>query len=209
MFIGVAILQQFRDQLLTHDFNQAMLFFSELPSVNVELCITQAIQAVKITPPSLLIHLQDVLMGHGVSPMDIDAAKRFSFLNNKKGIIGGVSVLDFIEMQPYCAVFDTRPAALFDGGHIPGSIHIDAQATTQISFGMKMVIDRMKFVVVVVQAGEEVETNRFGMVLVEEKCERVALLVVGGDGSEVMAKCGVCRCDARVVQGMRKCKKSE
>nr|KAJ3422436.1 hypothetical protein HK105_008081 [Polyrhizophydium stewartii] len=70
IFVGVSILQQHRDQLLESDFNQAMMLFSEMPAVNVEQCIIYSIQAAKITPPSILSHLQ---ADHASSPQDHNA----------------------------------------------------------------------------------------------------------------------------------------
>ncbi|KAI8929434.1 rab-GTPase-TBC domain-containing protein [Entophlyctis helioformis] len=180
IYVGVSILQQHRDQLLASDFNQAMLLFSELPAINVEQCIIYSLQAAKITPPSLLSHLRAFMRGdHPASPQDPNAwnaVKRFSFLNNKKGIVGGISVADFVEMRRHAMTIDTRRIEVFRGGHVAGSMLAVPSQVQSLSFGVKILLSRDRYLVVI-SSGDE-EGSQFASMLVREKQPRVTLLVV-------------------------------
>lgn len=50
--IGVSILKQLRNILLKSDFNECILFFSELPEINIEKCVSDALNIFKSTPES-------------------------------------------------------------------------------------------------------------------------------------------------------------
>jgi TBC domain-containing protein kinase-like protein len=50
--IGIAILKQLRNILLSFDFNECILLFSELPEINIAKCVTDSIEIYRKTPPS-------------------------------------------------------------------------------------------------------------------------------------------------------------
>ena len=50
--IGVAVLQQLRNQLLQADFNECILLFSDLPEVNIDVVVQKSIQIFCQTPKS-------------------------------------------------------------------------------------------------------------------------------------------------------------
>ncbi|KAG0215796.1 hypothetical protein BGX28_008106 [Mortierella sp. GBA30] len=53
LFVGIAILQQFRMQLLQSEFNEAIGIFSEsFPEMDIEKCIETALAMCRVTPPS-------------------------------------------------------------------------------------------------------------------------------------------------------------
>lgn len=52
LFIGLGILVQLRSYLLEYGFNECILIFSDLPDINIDKCITDAIYSYKITPHS-------------------------------------------------------------------------------------------------------------------------------------------------------------
>jgi rhodanese-related sulfurtransferase len=53
LFVGIAILQQFRQELLRSEFNEAIGIFSEsFPEMDIEKCIETALAMCKVTPPS-------------------------------------------------------------------------------------------------------------------------------------------------------------
>ncbi|CAF1036134.1 unnamed protein product [Brachionus calyciflorus] len=52
--IGVAILKQLRNILLNSDFNECILFFSELPEINIEKCVKDSVNIFKNTPESCM-----------------------------------------------------------------------------------------------------------------------------------------------------------
>jgi TBC domain-containing protein kinase-like protein len=42
LFIGYSILKQLRDQLLSKDFSNCMLLFTDMPSIDIHTCIADA-----------------------------------------------------------------------------------------------------------------------------------------------------------------------
>ncbi|KAF9363314.1 hypothetical protein BGX34_004420 [Mortierella sp. NVP85] len=53
LFVGIAILQQFRQELLRSEFNEAIGIFSEsFPEMDIEKCIEAALAMCRVTPPS-------------------------------------------------------------------------------------------------------------------------------------------------------------
>lgn len=50
--IGVAILQQLRDRLLSFGFNECILLFSDMPEINIERCVHDSIKIFCSTPKS-------------------------------------------------------------------------------------------------------------------------------------------------------------
>ncbi|KAH0615901.1 hypothetical protein JD844_026521 [Phrynosoma platyrhinos] len=50
--IGVAILQQLRDRLLSNGFNECILLFSDLPEIDIERCVRESISLFCWTPKS-------------------------------------------------------------------------------------------------------------------------------------------------------------
>lgn len=53
LFVGLAILNQLRDSLLTSGFNECILLFSDLPEVDIELCVKDSMSMYKKTPVSI------------------------------------------------------------------------------------------------------------------------------------------------------------
>ncbi|KAG0212206.1 hypothetical protein BGX33_003791 [Mortierella sp. NVP41] len=53
LFVGIAILQQFRQELLQSEFNEAITIFSgTFPEMDIEKCIETALAMCRVTPPS-------------------------------------------------------------------------------------------------------------------------------------------------------------
>ena len=57
--VGVAILQQFREQLLSFGFNDCILLFSDMPGIDIERCVKDSIKLFNHTPPSACLRKQD------------------------------------------------------------------------------------------------------------------------------------------------------
>lgn len=53
--VGVAILQQLKGDLLSFDFNECILMFSDLPDVDIQMCIHDAVRIFQSTPPSACV----------------------------------------------------------------------------------------------------------------------------------------------------------
>lgn len=57
--VGVSILEQFREQLLTFGFNDCILLFSDMPEIDIERCVKDSIKIFNHTPPSATLRKQD------------------------------------------------------------------------------------------------------------------------------------------------------
>ena len=57
--VGVSILQQFREQLLSFGFNDCILLFSDMPEIDIERCVKDSIKIFNHTPPSSTQRKQD------------------------------------------------------------------------------------------------------------------------------------------------------
>lgn len=53
LFVGLAILKQLRDSLLTSGFNECILLFSDLPEIDIELCVKDSMSMYQRTPASI------------------------------------------------------------------------------------------------------------------------------------------------------------
>jgi len=68
--IGVAILQQFREQLLSFCFNDCILLFSDMPGIDIERCVKDSIKVFNHTPPSAALRKQDNPENRMKAPME-------------------------------------------------------------------------------------------------------------------------------------------
>jgi hypothetical protein len=55
LFLALAILQQFRTSLLSFDFNQCIVFFSNFPTIDISICLKRSKEMFNNTPPTLTI----------------------------------------------------------------------------------------------------------------------------------------------------------
>lgn len=53
LLVGLAILKQLRDSLLTSGFNECILLFSDLPEIDIELCVKDSMTMYQNTPSSI------------------------------------------------------------------------------------------------------------------------------------------------------------
>ncbi|XP_066591371.1 TBC domain-containing protein kinase-like protein [Prorops nasuta] len=53
LLVGLAILKQLRDSLLTSGFNECILLFSDLPEIDIELCVKDSMSMYQATPASI------------------------------------------------------------------------------------------------------------------------------------------------------------
>lgn len=59
LYIGVAILQQLRTQLLTYGFNECILLFSDMPEIDIERCVHDSIKIFQSSPKSVATRQYD------------------------------------------------------------------------------------------------------------------------------------------------------
>jgi hypothetical protein len=100
-------LKQLRQGLLQADFTEAMVIFSEMSEVKVDECIVEGLRAAKVTPPSVFDDLRCPL-GRVDETKTPNRSQRFSFLPNQIGMVLTVSLDDFVIINPFSTVIDTR-----------------------------------------------------------------------------------------------------
>jgi len=164
--IGVAILEQLRDQLLSFGFNECILLFSDMPGVDIDRVVRDAKRIVCNTPRTASMRRHDRLF----ADPNVKHEKEFIPLPQLKGeICPRVSAQDLLHIcelndnggakvqrktKPRGLVVDVRPSEEFACGQIPESVNIpynqafleegglapSAAANTVISFKGRVII---------------------------------------------------------------------
>ena len=113
--IGLAILSQLRSQLLNYSFNDCILIFSDLPEINIDVLVKEAIRLFKATPRSALT--RDWL----------------SLEQLKSQICPEIDMRDVVEAsgRSRLVIIDMRSIELQETfGSIPGAIVLDEDQTS-------------------------------------------------------------------------------
>ena len=112
--IGLAILLQLRSQLLEFSFNDCILIFSDLPEINIDTLVKDAIRLFKATPRSAL------------------ARDRLSLEQLKSQICPEIDMKDVVEAsgRSKLVIIDMRSFEMQDTfGSIPGAIVLEEAST--------------------------------------------------------------------------------
>ncbi|XP_014223795.1 TBC domain-containing protein kinase-like protein [Trichogramma pretiosum] len=119
LFVGLAILKQLRDFLLASGFNECILLFSDLPEIDIELCVKDSMSMYQKTPSSITYrkHQYDQSKAANWNEPEVGTEK-----------IPRISVEDLIyllENSPdKVLVVDLRNNIQYERGAIAGSINI-------------------------------------------------------------------------------------
>ncbi|KAJ3232164.1 hypothetical protein HDU81_003264 [Chytriomyces hyalinus] len=105
VFLVYAIVHQIRDQLLNKDFSSCLVLFSELPPIDIETCIYLAVEAWRLTPPSVY---------------SLPALSSASW-------VGQIGIHEFTEIVGRSVIVDCRSAESFQNHHVAGSISFQPQ----------------------------------------------------------------------------------
>lgn len=124
LFAGIAILRQIRDTLLSYEFNDCIVLFSDsFPKVDIEKCVQSALNMCKVTPPSVSSrvhgpdHNGDTLEDEklkGAAQGNMNQSwwnKPVSIDIKKTELAPRLSVSDVLKILPYALVLDIRPEA--------------------------------------------------------------------------------------------------
>lgn len=124
LFIGVSILQQLRDTLLSSGFNECILLFSDLPEVDIEQCVTDSISIYCVTPRSITFRTHEsehtLLQGEAFLRHTQSLGEFCSSLSRK-------DLLDLMNTRfkkPKVLVIDIRDNEEYVAESIIGSINI-------------------------------------------------------------------------------------
>ncbi|KAF7997420.1 hypothetical protein HCN44_005991 [Aphidius gifuensis] len=119
LMVGLAILKQLRDSLLTSGFNECILLFSDLPEIDIELCVKDSMIMYQNTPSSITYrkYQYDQSKSDGWKEPDIGTEK-----------LSRISVNDFINIyeniDEKLVIVDIRDNIQFERGAVPKSINI-------------------------------------------------------------------------------------
>jgi hypothetical protein len=107
LFVALAILQQFRASLLTFDFNQCILFFSNFPSIDISMCLKEAKELFDNTPLSLTMQRQPKTESpvHNLSRW---GEKQVSLDELSKYLSPQISVSDIVSSSFHYTILDVR-----------------------------------------------------------------------------------------------------
>ncbi|XP_015605686.1 TBC domain-containing protein kinase-like protein [Cephus cinctus] len=119
LLVGLAILKQLRDSLLTSDFNECILLFSDLPEVDIELCVKDSMAMYQKTPGSITYRRHQ-----------FDQSKAMHWTEPEPGTermprISIDDLLNLLENTPdQVIIVDIRNNIQFERGAVRGSINI-------------------------------------------------------------------------------------
>lgn len=167
LFIGVSILQQFRETLLSSGFNECILLFSDLPEVDIEQCVTDSIEIYCVTPRSVTFrtHESELTLLEG-DKLERHTQSLVEFCSS----LSSADLLDLINTRfkkPKVLVIDIRDSELYVEESIIGSINIplskiDLQSTDLSSLEsspeLNILLNNKRSIIVIV--GEEDSMQR-------------------------------------------------
>ncbi|KZC15044.1 TBC domain-containing protein kinase-like protein [Dufourea novaeangliae] len=119
LLVGVAILKQLRDSLLTSGFNECILLFSDLPEIDIELCVKDSMIMYQNTPASITYRKHQFNQ-----PKDMNWPEPEPD-TEKMPRISVDDFLNLLENNPErLIVVDVRNNIQFERGAVAGSINI-------------------------------------------------------------------------------------
>ncbi|RCI04651.1 hypothetical protein CU098_007366 [Rhizopus stolonifer] len=197
LFAGIAILRQIRDTLLTYEFNDCIVLFSDsFPKVDIEKCVQSALNMCKVTPPSISTRV------HG--PVN-EASQDTEHLSNqwwqepipietkKTELAPRLGIQDLSKILSYSLVLDIRSESEFVKGHVVSSMNV---LTTQLaSYANILKKLNRKYHVVIANQGEE--GPEYAAELVRKNFPRTALLQGGMDAYEATLDKSIHLCHCR------------
>lgn len=119
LLVGLAILKQLRDFLLTSGFNECILLFSDLPEIDIEQCVKDSMTMYQKTPTSITYRKHQ-----------FDQTKSANWIEPEPGTekMPRISVEDFLrlldENPEKLIIVDIRSNTQFERSSVKGSINI-------------------------------------------------------------------------------------
>ncbi|XP_015119108.1 TBC domain-containing protein kinase-like protein isoform X2 [Diachasma alloeum] len=121
LMVGLAILKQLRDSLLVSGFNECILLFSDLPEIDIELCVKDSMAMYQNTPSSITYRKHQ-----------FDQSKASNWHEPEPGTekLPRISIKDYIQLfdqskeNSHLLTVDIRNSIQFERGAVPNSINI-------------------------------------------------------------------------------------
>eukprot|EP01137_Pigoraptor_chileana_P003838 Opistho-2@44615 len=204
--IGASILRQLRESLLSYQFNECILMFSDMPDINIERCTRDAFRLSAETPPSITRRPKHD-EGRGAdqdgrstndglgdqwwsAPAPLDVLKR--------ELAPRISPDDAALVSGAAFFIDVRPDEDFRRSHIAYSVNANPGYLKRV--GPRLRQARGSYVVVVAAKGDTGPkvAERF----VRAHYAKVALLHGGADALAAHRPAMMCSCTCRVWDSM-------
>ncbi|XP_047121635.1 TBC domain-containing protein kinase-like protein isoform X3 [Schistocerca piceifrons] len=190
LFVGLAILKQLRDTLLTSGFNECILLFSDLPEIDMERCVNDSIEMYCNTPRSVTYrqHELPVKTETNVNP-DLEMSP-IPLSELQKEFCPRISAANLLELMDIkqnkfskskVVVVDVRPPDEYNRGAIPSSINIPFSTVNlsenQLPPGPEnSILHSHKGKVITVVGSRGPNASQFGHMLVQCGFPRVCVL---------------------------------
>ena len=175
-FSSIAVMRQLRTRLLGIDFNDLVLFFSELHSksqIDMSQVLSDAVRIARVTPPSLC-------SDHSQENSSLWWEQKASLEALQEHVSPQLSAEDLVTLlkqnRVALLVFDVRSAEDFKECHLDGAINIAAQDVDLKA--IEQVKTRKPIIVAIADRGKE---NDLPNVLVQAGVPRVCYLSGGMD----------------------------
>ena len=183
--IGLAILNQLKDQLMEAQFNECILLFSDMPAVDIDAVVSSSMEIFKSTPSSLTWRQHECERGPP-GPLDMTPIEIRELKTEKVGRISGAELLKLTEGSSQKAIcLDIRPAEEFKLGTLPGAVNIPADSafteTGMLASQAELVetARRKGKIIAVVGSAKDRAAVEFAERLLQLQCPRLVTLHAG------------------------------
>lgn len=128
--VGMAILLQLRTQLMESQFNECILLFSEMPSVDIDSVVSNSKVIFKSIPPSITFRAHDQVREKADDYLDLQPLPVSVLRQEKIGRISARDVIDLLDVRkekystPKIFILDVRSREEFKVGSLPGAHNI-------------------------------------------------------------------------------------
>ncbi|KAF7277775.1 hypothetical protein GWI33_009196 [Rhynchophorus ferrugineus] len=183
LHIGLSILTQLRDRLLTSGFNECILLFSDLPEVDIEKCVIASMQTYQSTPRSITSREHENEQFYKKNDLDIRGVTLEELKKESCPRISAADIINTVRKNPdKILLIDIRNTTLFHRSCVKGSVNIPFSSvsfneTVLDNLGTHSSLIKSKGDKVVAIIGDcETDLERFPNFLLQCNVSRVCVL---------------------------------
>ncbi|XP_044727731.1 TBC domain-containing protein kinase-like protein, partial [Chrysoperla carnea] len=183
LFIGLAVLHQLRDTLLSSGFNECILLFSDLPEVDIAVCVSHSVEKYSSTQRSITLRKHQNGGWSSNSELDISDVELRDLQLEFCPRISANDVVHLLNNSPdQIIIVDIRPAAQYNRAAVKKSINVPFALIQQEDPNIEClgpqaaVLKDNLFHTIVVVAAEHVQAEVFSRYLVQCEVSRVCIL---------------------------------
>ncbi|XP_049820096.1 TBC domain-containing protein kinase-like protein [Aethina tumida] len=183
LHIGLSVLTQLRDRLLTSGFNECILLFSDLPEVDIEKCVVLSSQTFENTPKSITHREHENPQFHQKDEFDISGVTLQELQKEKFPRISTNDVVKLVRNKPEkLLIVDIRNPPQFQRSCVKRSINVPFSS---VPFGESKIeslgpngsiIKNSKEKIIVIVGNEETDVELLPKFLLKCKISKVCVL---------------------------------